>query len=146
MPVNTECAMNNGTPNPTMGCGAVTLNYLDTLTLTIGSGFPDPANLYITEIDFYEYINETTKGPLLGSWKRHGPYSMPNGVSGDAFGNGARLTDTDSGIVDDKYYYDVTAVNSVSHVEYHADPELVIRKRPKPPLHRAPRPSINPDV
>ena len=56
---NTNCNIDNGTP-PTMSCGQVTLNYNDTLTLGIGTGFTNPTTTSITQVNFYNSVNVYT--------------------------------------------------------------------------------------
>ena len=142
---NTNCNIDNGTP-PTMSCGQVTLNYNDTLTLGIGTGFTNPTTTSITQVNFYNSVNGG-KGPTLkGQWKRQGTYTLPTGISAATSGSGVIFTDTDSGNVDEDYYYNVIATDSTTHGNFTADPELVVRKRVRPPAARAPRPDIAPDA
>ena len=124
--------------------GAVTLNYNDTLTISIGAGFPD-ATATISSIEFWDVANGGGKGRnLKGTYTRNGNSQLPTGVLVAASGTGAVITDSDEGSTDENYYYDVKITDS-SRRQWDADPQLVIRKKTGGQDSTPPAPEATPD-
>ena len=129
-------ADSSGTINHTsrgtnLSCGTVTLNFGETLTISIGTGFPAaPVTTEITKVEFYDILHGQKGSNLLGKWVRDSnpPYTVPEGVAVAAFGTGVQLSDSDDGTNDVDYYYNVTATDSNGNT-YTADPELILKKK-----------------
>ena len=146
---NTDATINTSNGRTTLSCGTVTLNYGDTLTIAIGTGFPAaPVTTQVERVEFYAVVNGQKSGPILGKWVQgmSPPSTLPAGIAVAASGSGVVLTNTDDGLSDDDYYFSVTAEDSNSN-SYPADPELVLKKKTKPPTAQARRrPPLAPEA
>ena len=123
--------LNTNSAGTTLSVGKIELNYNDSLTLTIGTGFPNPANTAITQVQFYNVEGGGKGSTPKGSWTINGPNSVPAGVEVTATpsGGGVILKDVDDGANDGDYYYNVVATDSTTRATYPADPELILRKK-----------------
>ncbi len=105
--------------------GRITLEYEDTMTVKLGTGFRGTTSL--TDVTIYNWVNGAKSG-AVGSW----PASSTIGVlSVTPSGSDVVLQDADRGASDGDYGYAVTATSVVNGVtsEYTADPELLVKKR-----------------
>lgn len=105
--------------------GKVTLEFGDTMTLHVGSGFSGTTSL--SNVGVYAW-NAGVKGDLLGNW----PASNDVGVLSIATsGSNVVVTDGDQGSTDGDYGYSVTATSVRDGVTsfYTADPELLAKKK-----------------
>ena len=123
--------------------GSVTLDYNNTLTISIGTGFPTGAE--IARLQFYNVNNHQKGGTLLGAWKRNANSNVPTGVLAAASGTGVVLTDSDTTNADEDYYYNVR-VKDAAGQHWDADPELVLKKRAQTGAARSTPRDIAPDA
>lgn len=120
----------NQTPSTFLTGGAVTLNYNDTLQISIGTGFPSGVTMQVTSLNFYNVVNGGKGNTREGNWSLTGTSSLPDGLSivGNADGS-VTITDTDT-VADKDYYYNCNALaEGTTTPLYAADPVLVVRKK-----------------
>jgi len=123
---NTNALINLSGTTATLNVGKVTLDYNDTLSIGIGTGFPNTSQTSITKIEFWDVAAGGGKGnSRLATW----PTAVPAGVMVAQSRAGVIIYDSDDSTVNQDYYYNVTANDRSTGIDYTADPELVIRKK-----------------
>lgn len=108
-----------------LSIGAVTLEYNDTLTVTVGNGFTGTTSL--TKVEIYKWENGR-KSTLLGNWPDSSTIGVLQLVES---GSDLVITDADDGAADGDYGYAVEArsVDGGKTTDYSVDPELLAKKK-----------------